>query len=917
MFGKSAFGTNTGGFGQQPQQNNSVFGQQPQQQQQNNAFGGFGAANNTGAFGAPNNNSAFGQPAQQSAFGAPAANTGFGATTSAFGQPKPAGFGGGFGATGTSAFGSAQPAANTGFGGGFGANTGANNSAFGAGANNTGGGMFGQRPATGAFGNTPTAGAFGQPQQQTSAFGGGGGFGNATGSAFGQPAGATNQGTAGADFAPTQDRDLTTGANNFFQTITAMPQYKEFSLEELRLQDYNQGRKTGASAGGAFGQPAAVSAFGQPAASGGAFGQPAQNNSLFGQPAQTGGAFGQPAQNNAFGAANNNTGGIFGQQTGTSAFGQNNGASAFGQPAQNNTFGAGANTANTGFGAGATGGGFGANAGANKPFGFGNTSTPTTGFGATGTNGFGQQANTGGFGQQPAQAGGFGNFGAKPATAAPTTGFGGFGNAGAAAGGFGAATSKPAASFGFGQTPATSTGTTGFGFGAQNNTAGTFGQPAAGAAGGGLFGGAKPATSTAPLFGAGAGAATGTTGFGGFGVGQNNTSAGFGTANTGGLFGQKPATGTGGGLFGGGNTLGGSTFSGFGQQQQNTGSFNLPAQGGLTSFGTNGLPNQQQPLVAAVDRNPYGSNPLFDLTKPPGASSDPRSGPSAVAVSGSASKPPTPHYPISPRVVSKIKLRGFSVTPVIRPTKKKMSSSSIEGVSDDAVLGAGAFAPRENNRQLIFDDSVDPANIVAIVNKKAEKKKVLFDPNLEYVASRGINNAVSSVPPTATENGVSGVPIATSSAGSSSSSSAAIKRGYYMSPTIETLKGMSKENLKVVHNFTVGRKGFGEIRFEKSVDLSEVDLDDLLGTLILIEDKKVVVYPDESSKKSAGVELNVPALIKIENCFPRDKNTGAAIKDPEHPRFLLFVDKLRQRPNINFVDYDYSTGTWSFKTERF
>lgn len=39
MFGKSAFG-NTGGFGQQQQQPNSVFGQQPQQQQQPSAFGG-------------------------------------------------------------------------------------------------------------------------------------------------------------------------------------------------------------------------------------------------------------------------------------------------------------------------------------------------------------------------------------------------------------------------------------------------------------------------------------------------------------------------------------------------------------------------------------------------------------------------------------------------------------------------------------------------------------------------------------------------------------------------------------------------------------------------------------------------------------------------------------------------------------
>lgn len=40
MFGKSTFGQPaTGGFGQQPQQTNSVFGQQPQQQQPS-AFGG-------------------------------------------------------------------------------------------------------------------------------------------------------------------------------------------------------------------------------------------------------------------------------------------------------------------------------------------------------------------------------------------------------------------------------------------------------------------------------------------------------------------------------------------------------------------------------------------------------------------------------------------------------------------------------------------------------------------------------------------------------------------------------------------------------------------------------------------------------------------------------------------------------------
>jgi nuclear pore complex protein Nup98-Nup96 len=245
-----------------------------------------------------------------------------------------------------------------------------NTSAFGSTSTSTGG-FFGQRPATGGFGSTPTTTAFGQPQQpqqqqQTPAFGG---FG-AGGAAFNQPAAGANQGTAIADFTATQDRDITTGVNNFFQTITAMPQYKDYSLEELRLQDYVQGRKNAAAAGGAFSQPAAGGAFGQTTSTmgGGAFGQPSTGGA-FGQPAASTG-FGQPAQSNMFGAPAN-TGGMFGQQQQqqqqpTTAFGQSTGTNAFGSTT--NAFGTtGAST--TGFGAGTTGGAFGASAA--KPFGFG------------------------------------------------------------------------------------------------------------------------------------------------------------------------------------------------------------------------------------------------------------------------------------------------------------------------------------------------------------------------------------------------------------------------------------------------------------------------------------------------------------------------------------------------------------------
>lgn len=565
----------------------------------------------------------------------------------------------------------------------------------------------------------------------------------------------------------------------------------------------------------------------------------------------------------------------------------------------------------------------------------GSTPAPATGgFGQPAAGGFGQPAasTAGAFGQAAPAAGGFGGFGAaKPATPA-AGGFGGFGQAAPAAGGFGQpatggfgqpAASKPATSFSFGASaPAPAAGGFGGGFGqAAAPAAGGFGQPAAG---GGLFGAAKPAAPTTSLFGNSTGATLGgaTGGFGGFGQQQNQ-------ANTGGMFGQKApaAGGLGGGLFGNNNTLGATTggFGGFGQQQAGGGTFNLPAQGGLTSFGTNPL-QQQQPLIATVDKNPYGNNPLFDLSKTTGPTANgAKSGPSAINLDGSKNKSLSPNYPISPRVVSKIKLRGFAFPVAGKPSHgSRKNTSNLDGISDDAVLGSGAFAPRASNKKLVFDNNLDTANIVSLVNnKKVDKRRVMFDPQLEYVANQNTNaeaavtelsSTSSTTTTTTTTTTTIAAPVTNNSA---SASSVAIKNGYYISPTLETLSGMSKESLKAVNNLTVGRKGYGEVRFEGAVDLTGVSLEDIMGNIVVIEDKKVVVYPKEEGKPAKGTQLNVPALVKIENCYSHDKNTGASIKDPEHPRFKLFKEKLRKRENVEYVDYDDATGSWSFKVLEF
>ncbi|KAF7724665.1 hypothetical protein EC973_000837 [Apophysomyces ossiformis] len=885
MFGKSAFGGGSA-FGQQPQQQQTpVFGGQ----QQPSGFGGFGATSTPSAFGSTNpTTSAFGQPTQPSGFGTTTSAGGFGSTPgSAFGQQsRPSAFGG------TSAFGStATQPASTGFGG-FGAAS-STPSAFGASTGQTGGGLFGQRPATStAFGSTATTGtsAFGQ-QPQASAFGSMG----AT-PAFGQATGA-GQGTAVADFAPTQDRDATSGVTTYFQTITAMPQYKQYSVEELRLQDYAQNRKNSGSAvaPGGFGAQNPTGAFGASSMST-PFGQSA-TTTPFGQQQATG-AFGQPQTTT--GAFGSTTGGgtMFGQQqqpaAGTTAFGApTTGTGGFGST------GFGGATSTPAFGA-ATTGGFGAAAGAaNKPFSFGSTTTSTqpatVGFGAaTTTPAFGQPAaGTTAFGQPAQQQTGFGGFGAKPAGTA-TSGFGtGFGT------GFGStAAAKPATSFSFGGTsaaPTTTTGTTGFGgFGAPSTGTTGFGttqtsQPV------GLFGANKPATispfgntqqqSTLPSFG--------------FGGGQQST--GFGA--TGGIFGQKPATTTTGttNLFGNTQLGGLGATGGFGQPTQGTGAFTLPAQGGLTSFGTSGLQpgQQQQPLVATVDKNPYGSNTLFDIVKPAGTATKPE--PSAVAIASPAKKTVAPHYPMSPRVVSKIKLRGFTFSPVSKSATKK--TGSLDGISDDAVLGEGAFTPRPSSKRLVIDENISKAKLAALVNKRDDKQKVLFDPKLELMAAREHKSTATS----SSSSAVDGERLTSSErengAHHTSLASAAVKEGYYCSPTLGVLSTMSKEDLKHVEKFVVGRHGYGEVRFIEPVDLSEIDLNNLMGGVVVFEEKSIVIYPD-NAKPPEGKGLNVLATVKLENCFSVDKDTKKPIKDPEHPRFKLFLQKLRKREGVEFVDYD-------------
>lgn len=415
----------------------------------------------------------------------------------------------------------------------------ANKPAFGA-ATGTGGGLFGTSPAAA----TTTTG-----------------FGGATTTGFGataNPGIGTNvgdpPGTNSVAFQPYIEKEATTNQQNSFQNILFMDAYKKWSPEELRLADYNQGRRYGNATGtGAFGVGSGFGSFGAtstPAATG-------TTGGLFGGGGTTTGGFGATTTPAAGGfGATSTGGGLFGAKPATT--GGLFGSTPAAQPAQTGgLFGGGGTTG--GFGASTTGGSFGSIPSTGTTGGlFGSTATqnkPATGFGfggaTQGTTGFGASGGTSTFGtpQAGATTGG-GLFGSTPAATGTTTGGGLFGG--------GAQTG--AASTGFGTPAAT-------GFGAQQQT------------GGGLFGAAKPATGG--MFGSTPAATTGTGTTGGGLFGSSTASTPFGGAagaqQTGGLFGAKPAaTTTGGGLFGGGGLgqpaagaqTGGGLFGGMGQTGQ-------------------------------------------------------------------------------------------------------------------------------------------------------------------------------------------------------------------------------------------------------------------------------------------------------------------------------------------------------------
>ncbi|XP_063162102.1 nuclear pore complex protein Nup98-Nup96 [Candoia aspera] len=862
MFNKSfgtPFGGSTGGFG-----TTSTFGQ-------NAGFGNTsGTAFGTSAFGSNNNAGGLFGSAQTKPGGL------FGAST--FSQP-------------------ATSSTSTGFG--FGASTGTSSGLFGTAS--AGGGLFSTQSNAFAqskpvgFGNfgtsTSSGGLFGTTNTTSNPFGG------TSGSLFGSTSFPTVPTGTTIKFNPPTGTDtmvksgVSTNISTKHQCITAMKEYESKSLEELRLEDYQANRKGPSNPVGAGATP-----------------------SLFGSSTAT-----SSAATGLFGSSATNTGFSYGPNK-----------TAFG-------------TSTTGFGTG-TGGLFGSTQQApslfSKPFGQ-PTTAQNTGFSFTNTSTLGQpNTNTMGlFGAaQPTQTGGlFGTAANTNTAAAFGTGTGLFGqpSTGFGVGGSSLFSNKPAG-FGTTTTSAPSFGTTTSGlFGFNANTTGNslFGsKPAAGALGPGLgtgFGTALGAGQTS-LFGSTQPKLGGTLGTGAFGAPGFNTS---------------------------------TATLGFGAPQ--------PA---VALTDPNASAAQQAVLqqhLNSLTYSPFGDSPLFRNPMSDPKKKEERLKPTNPAAQKALTTPT--HYKLTPRPATRVRPKALQTT-------GSSKSHLFDGLDDDEPsLSNGAFMPKKSIKKLVLKNlnsgslfspasaevdnvastSAYPENGDRSANENHRQDEEPEDDSYPREMSRYFANSITKPIPQTPENAMhkhhnnsvddtivalnvrpalrNGLENSTEEAsyheeslqedqdeeaedqlqGIHPAGIVLTRVGYYTIPPLEELAKMTSDKGEcLVTDFTVGRKGYGSIYFEGEVNLTSLNLDEIVH----IRRKEVIVYPDDELKPPVGEGLNRRAEVTLDGVWPTDKTSRCLIKSPERLAEMNYEGRLEavsRKQGAQFKEYRPETGSWIFKVAHF
>ncbi|KAJ8950741.1 hypothetical protein NQ318_011234 [Aromia moschata] len=686
--------------------------------------------------------------------------------------------------------------------------------------------------------------------------------------------------------------------NTKHHSITCMKEYENKSFEELRFEDYLANRKgrarpstttwiwcdpvrsysfvssrslrTARCLKPAFGQ---ATGFGQTTST---FGQNTPGFGLGNQQQQSGTLFGKPT---GFGAPTSSTPSFgFGSTAQTAnPFGGAQAAKPFGSTTQP-IFGTTTNTTQqSGFGTGLFGQTNTQNAGSL----FGKPAQPTTGFGAT--------PSTTGF-----------TFG-PPASTQTSSLF---------------QPNKPL----FGQTSTTT------GFGPTNTFGNTSSTPF-----GNTFN--KPA---APTFGN-----TQQTGFGtALGGLQNQGSSLFGnTAKPGGLFGNTGTTG----LFGNTNT----TFqpnTGFGiqQQQPQQSLFPPPEQQNSSNLALlTSDPFGDAPHLAGLEPKLKPNSPSVSATDPKELKAllDPQK---KVDMTHNAKLKVFPFKSVKDSlfegVFAKNKPEGHSEeyvkTNCRRLVLKQRPNANSEGNSPGIMrtdILKHITSPEEQKNNSREENRIE-SNIkndlrttpLRLTFENTMNGEISHSINMQTynvlnssIAKNDISDKKDSPPPTDDEDEPINLAGGDTTAKSYPCGIICTRPEYYTLPSLEELTQYIDENGScIVKGFTIGRKGYGNVYFPDEMNVSGLNIDELVH----FRYREINVYPDDSKKPPVGQGLNRRAQVTLDNVYPKRSDTNTLIKDVSELLQMNFAEKLRRvtvKKGAKFVDYRPETGSWVFKVDHF
>ncbi|CAL4949826.1 unnamed protein product [Urochloa decumbens] len=140
---------------------------------------------------------------------------------------------------------------------------------------------------------------------------------------------------------------------------------------------------------------------------------------------------------------------------------------------------------------------------------------------------------------------------------------------------------------------------------------------------------------------------------------------------------------------------------------------------------------------------------------------------------------------------------------------------------------------------------------------------------------------------------------------------------YYTVPSIVELAVKESDEpgyCSHVPDFTVGRHGYGSVKFDGETDVRKLDI----ASIVEFNNREILVYRDESKTPPVGQGLNKPAEVTLMNVKCIDQKTGLQFTGgPMIDRYKEILVQWTKEHGAEFVSFDPVKGEWKFKVKNF